>query len=135
MFLPGKEFLAINGNIPGGFDAKAYFAPVDVHHSDANIIANVNLFAEFSAEHQHIATSVKQGAVFWEIYLKKERLSGVMGIEIKTVLEKGCDFRNNRIPRKNRGPTPYGSTLFPFGLHLLRGGHWDGSSNRAKIPD
>ncbi len=130
MLLPGKEFLPINGNISGCFDAKAYFAPVDIHHCDANLIANVYLFAEFSAEHQHIATSVKQGAVSKKMYPKKEQPSGIMGVELKTVSEKCCHFRNNRSPRKNRGQAPGGRPFFPFGILWLRAGQWVGSLGR-----
>src|SRR5690242_8847086 len=54
-----QQFLAENGHLTGSFDPQANLAPVDVHDRDANIFVDINLFAKFSAQNQHIATLLR----------------------------------------------------------------------------
>src|SRR5262245_34687738 len=56
----GQQLLPVDRHVPGGLDAEADFAAVDVDNGDADVIADVNLFAEFSAQDQHgVATLLR----------------------------------------------------------------------------
>src|SRR5689334_13803908 len=48
-----EQLLPVDGHVPGGLDPQPDLAAVDVHHGDADVFADVNLFAQFAAEYQH----------------------------------------------------------------------------------
>src|SRR5262245_29870193 len=54
--LKRQQLLAENRNIPRGLNPQADFAAVNVHHRDADVFADVDLFTQFATQDQHSAT-------------------------------------------------------------------------------
>jgi hypothetical protein len=52
--------LAKNGNLARGFNAQADFATVDIHDRDADLLTDMDLFTQFPAQYQHIASPCAQ---------------------------------------------------------------------------
>src|SRR5262245_33523208 len=48
--------LPVDRHVARGFDPEADLAAIDVHHRDADIVADVDLFPELAAENQHFAS-------------------------------------------------------------------------------
>src|SRR5690242_16005054 len=57
--LQGQQLLAIDGHIARCLDAEANFAPIDIDDGDADIVTDVNLFAQFTTQDQHLATLLR----------------------------------------------------------------------------
>src|SRR5687768_12692375 len=51
----GEQFLAEDGYFARGLDAQADFAAVDVYDGYADVVADVDLFSQLAAQHQHDA--------------------------------------------------------------------------------
>src|SRR5437899_1781095 len=51
-----QQFLTGDVNVAWGVDAETYLAAVDVHDRDGDVVADDNLFTQFPAENQHVAT-------------------------------------------------------------------------------
>src|SRR5438132_243103 len=57
--LQGQQLLPVDGHVARRLDAEADLTAVDVHDRDADVLPDINLLAEFSAEHQHIASLLR----------------------------------------------------------------------------
>src|SRR5262249_42172855 len=49
----------VDRHVPRGLDPQADLAAVDVHDGNADVVADVNLFAQFAAQDQHLATLLR----------------------------------------------------------------------------
>src|SRR5262249_15095834 len=67
-----QKLLAVDGHVAGGLDTQADLPTVDVNDRDANIVADIDLFAEFSAQDQHVATLLR--ARQWWVFLSNSTL-------------------------------------------------------------
>src|SRR5437773_4989367 len=63
VFRPGRvqrqQLLPIDRHVTGRFDPKPNLAAVNVHHGDADVVADENLFAKLAAEDQHVAALLR----------------------------------------------------------------------------
>src|SRR5439155_24373506 len=57
--LQGEQLLTEDRHITRGFDPQADLAPVDVHDRDTDVFTDNDLFTEFAAEDQHVATLLR----------------------------------------------------------------------------
>src|SRR5262249_33341277 len=67
-----QKLLAVDGHVAGGLDTQADLPTVDVNDRDANIVADIDLFAKFSAQDQHVATLLR--ARQWWVFLSNSTL-------------------------------------------------------------
>src|SRR5262245_41534065 len=74
-----EQLLPVDRHVARGLDAQADFAPVDVDHGDADVFADVDLFAQFAAEYQHGRDS------------SFERDGGRPAFKFYATIEKGVD--------------------------------------------
>src|SRR4051794_40724552 len=54
-----QEFLTEDRHITRGFDSQTNLAAINVNHGDADVVADVDLFTQFSAQYQHVATLLR----------------------------------------------------------------------------
>src|SRR5437763_16811840 len=59
----GDQLLADNRHIARCFNSKANLAPIDVHHRDANVVVDVDLFTQLAAQYQHFATLLRASSL------------------------------------------------------------------------
>ena len=57
--LQRQQLLTVDRHVSRRLDAQPDLAPVDVHHGDADIFADVNLLTQFAAQDQHVATLLR----------------------------------------------------------------------------
>jgi hypothetical protein len=56
-----EQFLTKNRDFAGGFDPQADLAPVNIHNSDTDILTDIDLFTQLSAQDQHSLPSFERG--------------------------------------------------------------------------
>src|SRR5262249_6446953 len=80
-----QKLLAEDRHIARGFDPQANFAAIDIDDGDANIVVDVDLFTQFSAEHQHFATLLRasqtgSGSILAHVWQRTGRPAGIFSV-------------------------------------------------------
>src|SRR6516162_6093063 len=57
--LQGQKLLAVDRDVTRRLDPQANFTPINIDDRNADVIADVDLFSELTAEDQHVATLLR----------------------------------------------------------------------------
>jgi hypothetical protein len=69
-----QEFLTEDRHVARGFDPQANLAAIDIDNRNADIVVDVDLLTQFSAEHQHFATLLRAMPIDWVRFYCSPRL-------------------------------------------------------------
>jgi hypothetical protein len=59
LLIQGKQLLTIDWYVSRSFDTQSDLTSIDIDYGNADVIPDVDLFAEFSAQNEHFATLLR----------------------------------------------------------------------------